>query len=172
MGWVGAKAMSGIVLADEEKLLGVSANFGGGLECERALLPLRRLFWKLVENMRATDYLDGLARFELWFYFGGTILDYEGDSGPKRLATGRNPPRLIIDLRIARSDYVGKSQEAVRQDMADGIEACFELMLARAIKKKAVRDVSKLRADFAAVMKRFRTDPIPPFRPLGQKQYW
>ena len=158
-------------IPDGEKLFGISADFGGGRQCERMLLPLRRLFWKCVESMRAVHYLDGLARFELWLYFGGAILDYEGESGPARLATGRNPPRLIVDLRIARSDYEGKTQEEVRRHFADGVEACFALLLGRALKKKAVRDEARLRADFAAAMQRFRTEPIPPFVPLGTPQY-
>ena len=145
---------------DESELFAIAASFGGGVSCERALSPLDRLLTKTLHGYRASDYLDGLARFEFWLYFGGTILDYKGESGPRRLAMGRKPPRLIIDLRVARSDYEGKTQEQTRQLLADGVEACFELMLQRALKRKAVKDEAKFRADFGAAMQRFRTEPI------------
>jgi hypothetical protein len=154
-----------------QDLLPLSVTYGGGEACERATLPIDRLFMKVVEHLRAPDYLDGLYGMELWLRVAGTFWDFDGERGPQRLATGRNPPRLMIDLVISKSDYEGVSPEEFRQFFADQIQACFELMLARALKKKAVLEETKLRADFAAAMLRFRTEPIPPYVPLGTPQY-
>jgi hypothetical protein len=157
-------------LSWDEKLFPVSTYLGGGEASDKALLPIDRLFCKLTRGMRASDYLDGLTSMGIWLRIGGTILDYEGETGPRRLTTGRNPPRLMIDVVFANSDYESKSHEAFRQFVGDQIEQAFELMLARALKKKAVISETKLRADFAAAMQRFRTEPIPPYVPLGTLQ--
>lgn len=97
-------------------------------------------------------------------------MDFDGQNGPRRLATGRNPPRLLIDLVVAKRDYEDVPQEEFRQFSCDQIERCFELILARALRKKAVKDEARLRADFALAMKRFRVEPIPPYVPLGTEQ--
>lgn len=157
-------------LSLHDYLLPLSVTYGGGDECEKAVLPVTRLFRKIFEQMQVIDHLDGFHGMELWLRVAGTIWDCDGERGPQRLGTGRNPPRLMIDLVIAKSDYEEVPQEEFRQFFGDQVEVCFELMLARALKKKAVKDEVKLRADFGAAMQRFRTESIPPYVPLGTIQ--
>jgi hypothetical protein len=149
----------------------VAATFGGGEACEVAILPIERLLVKEIRHLRATKYLDGIERFELWLRVAGTMWEAKSKSGPSRLATGRNPPRIIVDLVIAKEDYLNRDIESVRETFARGVEACFELMLARALKKNAVREEGLLRIDFAMAMVRFRSEIIPPYVPLGTPQY-
>jgi hypothetical protein len=151
-------------------LIQISACFGGGDRCIEAVLPIERLLRKVTRDLRAKFYLSNLSSFELWFRVAGTLMDFDGQNGPRRLATGRNPPRLLIDLVVAKRDYEDVPQEEFRQFSCDQIERCFELILARALRKKAVKDEARLRADFALAMKRFRVEPIPPYVPLGTEQ--
>jgi hypothetical protein len=144
-----------------DDLLSLSVTYGGGENCDKAVAPLAKLFRKTIEKLRVRDYLDGLNGMELWLRVAGTLWDCDGERGPQRLGTGRNPPRLMIDLVIAKSDYQDVPREEFRQFFGDQVEVCFELMLARALKKKAVHDEAKLRKDFGDAMRRFRTERIP-----------
>lgn len=144
-----------IDMSIHEGLLPLSTDYGGGENCIKASLPIERLFQKVAQNRLATDYLDGLFWFELWLRVAGTLCEFDGERGPRRLATGCNPPRLMIDLVIAKSDYVNVPQEEFPQFVGDRVEECFELMLARALIKNAVKDETKLRTDFGTAMQRF-----------------
>ena len=137
----------------------------------KSTLPILRLLGKETGAIKAAEHLQHLHRLELWIYVAGRLIDYDDKSGPGRLATGRSPPRLLIDLNIAQRDYRDKPQEGLRQWIGDGVEACFELMLGRALRRKGIVDEVKLRSEFSAAMQRFRTGSIPPYVPLGTPQY-
>ncbi|MFD0917652.1 hypothetical protein ACFQ14_14710 [Pseudahrensia aquimaris] len=150
----------------DKGLITMAQGFGGGEQCDRTFKPLGTLLRQVTEHLLAEKHLVGLSRFELWLYFGGSIITHNGSSGPGRLATGRNPPRIIIDLVISLDDYADLPMEVIRQNMADGVEQCFGLMLARALKRDGVRDRDCLLNEFAEAIRDFRTSPIPEYIPF------
>lgn len=150
-------------------LFRIYGSFGGGDDAVKSFLPSLRLLRHCIEPIRKERYLVEIERLEIWVYIGGDIVDYER-TGADRLATGRKPPRVMVDYKVRRLDYVGKSQEECRALLSSGVNCCFESLWMRADGKGALRNQDELRAEFCVAMTEFGAKPIPPYVPLGTLQ--
>lgn len=156
----------------DDELLTFSTAIGGGDASKRAFTPLDDKLRRLSEGLRASDHFETLVRLEIWVRICGRMMDCGDKEGPDRLARGRKPPRLVIDLIIPEYAWRDKSADELRAYVANNLRRAIDLMIEQARQQPSeIKDEAKLQETIDRFIDRFLTEPDPPYVLLANPQH-
>jgi len=130
----------------------------------RAVEPFDR---QLHINAHAYDgkkYFRKLRCLNITWRVAGEINDFEGGEGPERMRYWRKEHFIGIDMVIPVKAWKLKSNAEILEYILKQLRACFDLLVARALKEGEVLDENVLRNDIELLLSDYERDcqDLPP----------